>query len=243
MKKQWFMTWGLAIMIGTICATAQPPDEAMPGRGRQGARRTADGEQATEFIERWLERLRERDPEQYERLIELRETEPWAFRLALRRRWQETRIDQQLQAEHPDFYQYWQQLDPAEQQSIRELLARPVHSEREPRPARRGPLGRQLGQHAEARQLVAAWRATDDEAERAEVEARLRAWLNAQLETQIAEQEAEIAETEAALNRLRETLERRRAQQEVWINRLVDGLLQSGERIRERRGGPQVTDP
>lgn len=230
MNKQWIIRLGLLLVIGAASAWAQPMEGGRGGRGRHGAQRAAEDGEATAFIERWLEQLSERDPEQYEQMIALRENEPWAFRLALRNRWMGARVDQRLRTEHPRFYRHWRQLEPEEQEAIRELLARPVLAEREPQTARRGPFGRQLGQQAEVRERLEAWRAAADEQEREVAESQLRAWLKEQMDAQMAAQAAEIEEAEAALQRLRETLERRRVRQDNWLDRLVAGLLETGER-------------
>ena len=96
-------TFALAALAGLLAfpllTHAQPEPDAQPGRGRreearprQGPRperadqeRGAGARDAHPVIERWMRHLEETAPEDHQRLQELRESDPGAFRQELRR--------------------------------------------------------------------------------------------------------------------------------------------------------------
>ncbi len=188
--------------------TGAPPRDVAPPHANGGPRRPT---------ERWMEGIRERDPDAYRRLSRLREEAPEAFGAELRRRIQ-VRAVETLLSRHPALNRYLQSLPPLERdlllESFRQLAAgrigRPSEAAEEPgvRGARRR--GPEREPSAPARP-------------RAEIKAELAAY-----DRQTERYAAEVERVRRQLQQLEQMLETRRTRREHAVN----------EQMRRRRHPP-----
>lgn len=167
-------------------------------------------------VDLWMERLSQRDPEEYQRLADLRANDPEAFREAIRER-----LERQRQrainrrggdAAPPPFLRRDQHGD---------LLApfrSPPDSDRQAR----------QNHHAALRALVDQFHATEDAGEKAAIRSQLEQELGAWTDARIEAQEKRLEQALIAVQELQNDLEQRRANRDQWIQQRVDDALTRG---------------
>lgn len=131
-------------------------------------------------LQRWLQRLSRRNTNEYLRLLELRKTDPRAFRREIRRRIDISRLRRALQS-FPALLAEYDRLSPSEKSRLVEEIFRPPFSARRRRLARRAHELR-APFTSEIRRLAQEYRRCEDERERSLIEARLRDLLDQRLD-------------------------------------------------------------
>jgi hypothetical protein len=218
-------TLGCALLAPDTLAQRGRPDGPAnrEKRGPQGRPEAAAGREA---VDAWLESVQQNDPEEYQRLMELRETHPDAFRLELRSRVQEARSLRRIRESHPGFYDYLSGLEQEERDQLGQLLhqmatgAPPMHQRHR---RLRFP---DVDTSENVREQVAAWKETEDEAEKDRIALELRETLIDLFNQRTHVQAEEIERVEAQLEQLRDLLAAREASRDEWVDRLMDRFLQ-----------------
>lgn len=186
-----------------------PPDESMhPPPGPH--------------LDRWLARLREKRPEEYEQLIRLREADPAAFRDQLHNRLREERFRDRLK-DHPGVYERLKDLPPEERDWLMHGAPRgPQGPWQQWRERRVSPEIAKL--EKETRETGRRYREVQTDEERTKLRADLHAKLEELFDLREAERAKKIEQIEKQLASLRGTLETRKAQREQIIDRRLQEL-------------------
>ncbi len=211
-------------LIG-LTALAQPPREGAP-RERQRARHMErpTQQEMSPHVREWMASLREVDPEEYERLREMRENAPVAFRVELRRRITEARTMDHIRAEHPGFYEYLSGLDREERDRLGQLLHHVAHQDGPPRAMQRRMALTEWENNIQVRAALADWQAAETEEEAEERVAALREAIAGVFDERTEQQRAQIAELEQQVGRLQELVSAREERREHWIDRIMQQL-------------------
>ena len=222
----WILTL-LSLLLAGALEAAEGESVARPRPGEPSARGQRRGEREGDppHIRQWLERLQAADPEEYQRLQVLRESQPMAFRAELRQRLHTARIRHRIKMQDPEFLRHLEALPPDQRERFERFLSE-WGGEAPARPARRRHRsGMAVESESGVQQWLAAWRQAGTDGERMAAREGLRAELGALLERQRQQQEADLREAEAALQRLKQLVERSGERREVWIERWMNVLL------------------
>lgn len=209
----------------SLTALAQSPREGEQ-RERQRMRqmdRPTQQEMAP-HVREWMSSLREVDPEEYERLREMRENAPVAFRVELRRRIAEARTMDHIRAAHPGFYEYLSGLDREERDRLGQLLHHVAHEDGPPRAMQRRMALTEWENNEQVRAARNDWQAAETEEEAEERAATLRQSIARVFDERTEQQRAQIAELEQQVRRLHELVSAREEQREHWIDRIMQRL-------------------
>lgn len=223
----------LVLMAAVTCAQPPPPDSAPdatawedtappppppgdgPGTGQGDVRREHPP------LQRFMEVLREQNPEEFDRLKKLREEDPEAFRRELHQRLQKERDRRGLQAGR------------AMEQQPPEDRGRMGHHLQAGGP---GPEGMNVRSpetdrlEQKSRELAQAYRVATDEVEKARLQAELKANLAESFDAREKLRHERFAQMENRIKKIRELMEQRQAQREEIINRRLKELTE-GEKL------------
>jgi len=173
-------------------------------------------------LERWMHRLQQRDPEEFERLRRLQAEDPEAFYHEMERRVRRHRVRSRLEAA-PRLHDFLMNLPPKERTAVLDNLAQPA----------RIPKWWANGDAEVARleemawELAGAYRSATDEAKREEVQSELRHTLNRLFELREEQRRAVVQRLEEKLDRLKASLAKREADREQIIERRLQELTES----------------
>lgn len=189
---------------------AEGPEAHGPGRGDRP-------------VQQFLDMLRERNPEEFERLRKLREENPEAFRAELRQKLDRERERRGMRGE-PGEGPRWQR-GPGE----------PNEPRGRPREGRPGPDAD--GMHVrspeidrlelKARELAHAYRAATNEGEKNEMRDALKAALQESFDLREKIRRERFAQMEQRVNRIRTMLDERQARRDAIIDRRLKELTES----------------
>jgi hypothetical protein len=216
----WLLLAGALVADDAGTRLRQRPPEP-PHREHRRGERGGD----PNYIRQWMERLQATDPGEYQRLQALRANQPMAFRAELRQRLHTARIRHRIKMQDPEFLRHLETLPPDQRQRFERFLgewggetpARPVRRRHRPGIAVESETGVQ--------QWLETWRQAGTDEERAAAREGLRTELGALLERQRRQQEDDLREAEAALQRLKQMMERSDERSAVWIERWINLLL------------------
>lgn len=219
-------------VVGTAAHAQPPPQKERPHRHGWEQRAEREPLREESHVKQWLETLQTEHPEEYERLMTLREAHPAFFRVELRRRVNEARALGRIRDEYPGFHEYLSGLDRDKRDELGHFL-RQLADDGGPEGPNRSRHRRvrypQLENSREIRSLIEQWRGAEDEAERSALEAAIREQLASIFDQRTRVQEEELASLEEQIERLRSLLESRRLQRDEWIERLLTRLLSREE--------------
>jgi hypothetical protein len=202
-----------------------PPGDFEPemGRGRGPAH-------SGEMLDRWMERLSTRNPQEYERLQKLRAEDPEAFRHALHSRLREERAMAGLR-DLPKLKEFIRSLSPEERDEVLRRFAAPPGG-------RGGPHGFQPGMNPEIRdleretmELSKAYRESADAAQKEKIRTDLKTKLGALFDLRESERQAHVEQIEKDLANLKNSLTDRQARREEIIERRLTELT-DGDALR-----------
>lgn len=231
----------LITCIGLTPALAQPRmDERGPReRPREGH---APPEAGRPHIERWLEQLEARDPEEYQRIMELRERHPAAFRAELRNRVHDARMMERLREPFPELHERISRLPRDERVRIgRMIRGEGDEGPMEPFRHRHGPPPDEAANAMH--DLLVQWRTAEDDAAREEARMAIREHVAKVFDQRTATQEADIQRAEEQVSNLRSMLESRLKKREEWIDRIMERVLQAPNARRAERGRMRQNQP
>ncbi len=204
-----------------------PPDEEAPPPGEPVLEPGNDQgpDRSGAMVERWLERLRAKNPQEFERLQKLREEDPEAFSRALHSRLREERAMASLR-EFPKLQEFIRSLPPSERQQIfRKMAGQEGPGGPRGFPPKMNPQIRDLERETMA--LSKKYRDSTDDAEKETVRAELKTKLGVLFDLRETERRAHVERIEKDLANLKQGLADRQARREEIIERrlaeLTDG--------------------
>jgi hypothetical protein len=215
----------LALGLG-LNAAAQPP----PGR-EHGER--PDRPDRPPPVERWMDHLRERNPEEHERMDRMRREDPEAFAAHLRGRVYNARMAERVRERFPELGEVMARMSPEELEELGQLLRPP--QQRGPHSSRRGDDSVRSGpgpgpgqpKHGfqRLRERVRDWKA----APTAESKERIRNEIRAEAERMFDERSEmhldEVRRIEDQLEKLRTMIKDRDARRTEWIEQFINNAL------------------
>ncbi len=224
-RRIYLLTCITGLCLSGLTALAEAPREGGP-RERQRARQMErpTQQEISPHVREWMSSLREVDPEEYERLREMRENAPVAFRVELRRRIAEARTMDHIRAEHPDFYEYLRGLDREERDRLGQLLHHVAHRDGPPRAMQRRAARAEWEHNEQVRAALTDWQTAETEAEAEERAAVLEESIATVFDERTEQQRQQIAELEQQIERLQELLSAREERREHWIGRIMEQL-------------------
>ncbi|MBP7830516.1 MAG: hypothetical protein KA248_11415 [Kiritimatiellae bacterium] len=226
--KALYPRMALGLMLGFLAlagsAGAQEPDEELPPPAME---EPPPGELAPppppaegRPVDRWMERLERRNPEEYRRYQDMRHRDPEGFRRELAGRLGRERLQKALQA-HPRLQAFLESLPEEERADILLALGRALRPEGPPPPHDEGPV--QAGQ-GEIAKLAREFRTASDPAQREQIRADLKARLGELFDAREQRRREHIQRIQAEMTRLQGMLESRRASREEIIERRLQEL-------------------
>ncbi len=105
-------------------ASNQPPH----ARGFRHGGGAADGE----YIDKWLDSLKQRNPAEFERMKKLRDDNPEEFRKQVHQKWQDLRMKSGGLREHPQVVEAFKNLSPSDREWVMQRLTQPAPGENFP---------------------------------------------------------------------------------------------------------------
>lgn len=172
-------------------------------------------------VDRWMDRLEKRNPEEYRRYREMREQDPEGFRRELAGRLGRERLQTVMNA-HPRLRAFLESLPEPERVEVLQALGRALRPGGGPHePGNTGPL-RSL--HEETARLAREYRQSSDPAQREQLRADLKLKLGELFDAREKGRADHIARIQAELAGLQEMLESRRANREDIIERRAQEL-------------------
>lgn len=219
----------LVLLVTAVVASAQPPPNAPPRPDMPGP----DGpREARRALDRWMNQMQQAHPEDYERLMQLKETDPEAFQAELRARRDRLR-NRNLEAgmaEMPRFREMMEEMPPEERKNMAERFSRIMRSQyKHP-----GHDNRQVAAgEQKTRELAKAYRAAP-EAEKETLRAELRTQIEQVFALRDAQNQRQIDEAEKHLQRLKDALGKRREFRNEIVERRLRELTEGDLSARER---------
>jgi len=198
-----------------------PPEHAGPGGPHRGFAGHAD--EGEPPLTRWMEHLRNRNPEEFDRLSRLRQEDPEAFRRELGDRLQRRRVETRLKA-MPKLQEYLMGLpEPERNELLKEIGELAGGGPRGGMPhVSEDPRARDLLE--KTGELSRAYRHTDNAEERAGIKQELSAKVAELFDLQEKQREEMIGKMEQKLGSLKAVLEQRRTNRQEIIDRRIQEL-------------------
>lgn len=221
----------LAALLMTVASvTAQPPPDAPPPPPRGEALDPGGGRDARRPLDRWMVRMRDQHPAEYERLMHLQEQDPEAFRAELRVRRDQLRnrnLEEGME-EMPRIREVMEGMPPEERDRMAERFSRMVRSQSQ-RPT---PATRQINAgERKSQDLARAYREAP-EGEREAILAQLRAQVEEVFVLREEHHQRQIEEAEKNLTRLKNALDSRREHRGQIVERRLQELTRGGPTTR-----------
>jgi hypothetical protein len=206
-----------------------PPDEfGPPGEGEPPPPMMEPGGESPAPVDQWMERMKDRHPEDFEHLREMREKDPMAFRGVLRQRLTDERVLAKLK-EHQEVYEALMRLPEQERKEVlRSLSPSAPFGGPGGGPGKRDPKIREM--ERETLEMSRAFRAAKDETEKTRIRGDLRAKLEELFDLRERERKSHIDRIEKDLAELQKTLADRQAHRDEIITRRLEQLTE-GEKL------------
>ena len=196
-----------------------PPPMMGPETGPEGA---------PPAVDRWMERMRDRDPERFERMCEMRDKDPDGFRGVLRQRLTTERTLAKLK-NCPTVYEALMSLPEAErEQVLRDLAPSAPFGGPGGRPARMNSQIREM--ERDTLEMSRAFRTAKDEAEKSKIRDDLRAKLGEVFDLREQERRSHFERIQKDVSELQKTLADRQAHRNEIIARRLEQLTE-GEKL------------
>jgi hypothetical protein len=188
-------------------------------RGNFGDRQKHPG--GKKYVEAWLERLKESDPGEYDRLDQLREEQPEAFRQELRARLQQERTKKVLK-DFPQIAETLENMSPEERQRFLKRFGQ----RHRPEPGEeRQEVFREL--HQQIRKLAEAYAMADNEDLREDIRTQLKARLGQMHETQLQVRKQHLQNIEKEVEKLRSSIEQEQQNRDAFIEEHLNRILRA----------------
>ncbi|MFH0907896.1 MAG: hypothetical protein V1929_03965 [bacterium] len=197
------------------------------------------GRRGPEMVERWLEQLEDKDPSEYERLVELREDDPDAFRKELRNklRKEQARV---FMDKHPQLRESMMDLPPEERDARMRRLMQAGPGPGGPGPGMKRGMGPDDGggdmrtpeinaQQEETRKQVAAYKSAATPEEKEKAKAELKTSLGKLFDVREQQRAKEIDEFDRHIAELKAKLEKRQANRDQIIEKRMEEVTSGDE--------------
>ncbi len=205
-----------------------PPPHLPPLLDEDGPPRGEPGFQSASPLHRWMQELRENDPEEFRRLQELRISDPAEFRSITRDKMKQQGLTR-LQKERPAVYDAVMGLSPEDRAWLADRLLRPGMEGgpmREHRPMPPGDGPRDRGDEMEIdRRLIRTYHGTANEEEKAQIRETLRSQLSMVYDRELEVRRGQLAEAEEKLSAIRTAINQGERGKEEFINRKLSAWL------------------
>lgn len=227
--RGWGHRCAALLTLGALLSAAQAQDLDLPPPPPPppAAVEESPAAPARPLFHRWMRRMAEEHPEQFESLMEARERSPEEFRRRLRQRRDQLRAHHALadMTEWPRFQEFVHSLTPEEREQLRERLRAAVaHGPRGVGPGPSSPA--RTPWEAEAELLARRYRQAAEE-DRPAIKEELRNHLERAFDAAESARREQIAEIEHRLARLKTVLAQREEHRDQIIERrlleLTDG--------------------
>ncbi len=203
----------------SLNATAQPP----PGRERN------ESPERPRTVDRWMNHMRERNPEEHERMERMRREDPEAFATHLRGRVYNARVVERVRERFPELGKVMAHMTPAEHEELAQILRPPLqrgqHLSRKGDESGAAGYGRPNPGYQQLRERVGDWKA----ASTPEAKKRIRDEIRSEAERLFDERSAlhleEVRRIEDQLEKLRAMINERDARRTEWIDQLMNNAL------------------
>ncbi|HOW97572.1 MAG TPA: hypothetical protein P5567_06540 [Kiritimatiellia bacterium] len=218
-----FLTAGIiAGLAFAIRAAAQDFDEASPPPPEAPDLAEPPGPPPGEAgpVDRWMERLEKRNPDEYLRYREMREKDPEGFRRELAGRLGRERLQTVMNA-HPRLRVFLDSLPESERMDVLQALGRALRPGGPPHEPNAGEL-RPL--HEEVARLAREYRQSTDQAQREQRRADLKLKLGELFDAREQGRADHIARIQAEVAKLQQALDSRRAQRDEIVERRLQEL-------------------
>ena len=213
--------------LASVWAQEPPPMDNPPGApppeeffGMGGPEGPPPGDNPVTL---WMERLRQRNPEEYARLNELRQKDPGRFHREMHKRLQRQQAADVLK-NNPRFKQLFEELPEEERDRITELISQPVMRKGPGKHGKPNPEIEKLEMEAGA--LSQAYRETADPAEKQKIRDEIQTKLEALFDLRQKDREQMIATMEKRMADLHKNLEEKTARRDEIIQRRLRELTE-----------------
>lgn len=209
------------------------PNGERPFRHGGGPGPQVGGENADRPLVKWMEKRKEQNPEEFERLRKLREENPQEFRRHLLNRFSQERVSRVLE-KFPDVREALQRIPPERQKDFFLALIEPG-----PFPMEGGPGNGPADGHGrppnnegkrelpnEVRELIRQHRESTNEADKTAVAREIREHVAEFYGKRVKERQAQLERMEQELLRMRRELEEQTRNRDQAVEERVRGLLQ-----------------
>ncbi len=205
-------------------------DQNEKPRGFRGQGPAAAESESREYrpLERWMASLKEEDPDEYERLENIRRTDPLAFREEIRERVREMRLFQRLRRQHPELHEFLREQPRNERRHMMRYL-RGMHDDPNeavsPRHRRSADEPEIKSVESDIRRMVRDYRMEEDPGRRDMIRNGLKDEIERLYDIREAQQLERIKAMEERLDQLKQDLIRDREKRDMHIESFLDELL------------------
>jgi len=214
-----YVTRSIFLMItfaATMLASAQPPppEDAPPFRERNEDGRPSF--RPASPLQQWMHQLAESDPEEFQRLQELRMKDPEAFRQATREKLSELGL-KRLQAARPAVYEAFINLPEEDRQWLADRLLLPNMGPPHDRPGRSGEGPHRDKNQGIDRALIRAYKQAATEEEKNTARDQIREKLSSLYDQELAQRREQLTSAEAKLETIRKAIDLGEEGKEAFI--------------------------
>ena len=196
-------------------AAMPPPEEAFGMDGPDGA------PPRNNPVDLWLKHLRDRNPDEYARLTELRMKDPEKFHAEMHKKLQRQQVLEVFET-NPRFKQVFGELPEEEQNRITELISQPVMKKGPGKHGRPNPEIEKM--EAETGELARMYQEAPDAVEKQKIKDTIRSKLEALFDLRQKDREQMIARMEKKMADLRRNLDEKKGRREEIIDRRLKDL-------------------
>ena len=226
----------LALTAAVTVSAQPPPDDAPPFRHHQENGPLSI--RPASPLQQWMKQLAESEPEEFERLQNLRMQDPQEFRRVTREKLLEHGL-KKLNAERPAVHEALMNLPEEDRQWVADRLLRPNIG---PPPGRderdnKGPR-REGGPPGIDRTLIRAYKQAETDEEKSAARDRIRENLAALYDRQLAERREQLTEAEEKLAAIRNAIERGEAGKDAFIEEKLSVWLNHADNKGKRPPPP-----
>jgi primosomal protein N'' len=220
MKK---LTLLACIALGAAATLAQPPPEhrGPPPHARGPSTLFREKPEPASPVRRWMMELRENNPEEFERLQQMRLENPRAFREAISERLQETALER-MREKRPAIYDALMTLSPEERRWALERMSGPGMMHPGEKEKRREPPEPGL------RQLAREYREAGSKSERDMIRGQLRDELGRLYDQRLQERREQLDEIRNRLHAMESAITEGEQTRDAFIAEKLDAWLDDG---------------
>ncbi len=219
-----------------MAASAQPP----PGEPPPLRERHENGKppfRPASPLQQWMHQLAESDPEEFQRLQDLRMKDPEAFRQATREKLTEHGL-KRLQTARPAVYDAIINLPEEDREWLADRLLNPNMGPPPDRPGRDGKGPRRDKESGIDHTLIRAYKKAETEEEKSAARDQIRATLSTLYDQQLAQRREQLTDAEKKLETIRKTIELGESGKDAFIEEKLSLWLNHADNKGKRPKPP-----